>query len=90
MLRKLPVATESTGGFLFQTHAVTLKNSNNSQNQAFMRIFEQRSPMKPFSIARWKYFVAALAIGTPLTGIAQPFQTGHTSVTFNDPARSNR
>ena len=55
-----------------------------------MRIFEQRSPMKPFSIARWKYFVAALAIGTPLTGIAQPFQTGHTSVTFNDPARSNR
>lgn len=46
--------------------------------------------MKPFSTAKWKIIVAALAIGVSLTGIAQPFQTGHTSVTFTDPARNNR
>jgi len=46
--------------------------------------------MKPFSTAKWKIIVAALAIGATLTGIAQPFQTGHTSVTFTDPARNNR
>lgn len=55
-----------------------------------MRIFEKRSPMNPISIRIWKNIVAVLAISGSVSGYAQPFQTGHTSVTFNDPARSNR